>query len=222
MMDHEQAIQTEASMRYALGELTPDERDSFEEHFADCSYCMRDVEVSTAFAANAREVFRERASAGTPATGFRWLQWRPFPTLALSGALNLLLVTGLGYGVLRHAPTISGGIANQAVLQSVDNVSVRGTTRGSEGSAQVVRASRRPVVLTFDLLKSYDHYLYSISRSGTAVLSGEVSVSGQPESLNLPVPADRLAPGKYQVTLTGVTGDVRESLGECVLQVETR
>jgi Putative zinc-finger len=220
MMDHEQAIQTEASMRYALGELTPDERDSFEGHFADCSYCMRDVEVSTAFAANAREVFRERASAGTPATGFRWLQWRPFPTLALSGALNLLLVAGLGYGILRRAPTVSG-IANQAGPQSVDIVSVRGTTRGSE-AAQVVRASRRPVVLTFDLLESYDHYLYSISRSGAAVLSGEVSVSGRPESLNLQIPADRLAPGQYQVTVTGVTGDVRESLGTCMLQVETR
>ena len=60
MMDHEQAVRMQASMRYALGELTPDERDSFEEHFADCRYCMSDVEMATALAVNAKEVFRER------------------------------------------------------------------------------------------------------------------------------------------------------------------
>ncbi len=35
-MDHDQAIQTQASIRYVLGEQTPEERDSFEEHYADC------------------------------------------------------------------------------------------------------------------------------------------------------------------------------------------
>jgi hypothetical protein len=221
-MDHEQAIQTQASMRYALGELTPDERDSFEEHFADCSHCMSDVELASAFAANAKEVFRERALWGDRPKGNAWLRWRPFPALALSAALNLVLVAGLGYGLLRFHRAAPGDVAQSAELESVEIIPVRGTTRGSEGPAQVVRVSRRPIVLTFDLPQRYEHYFYSIDRDGAAVLSGEVSVPGRPDSLNLQIQAARLSPGEYQVTVTGSTGAMRESLGTCLLQVLAR
>jgi len=221
-MDHEQAIQTQASMRYALGELTQAERDSFEEHFADCSHCMSDVEVATAFAANAKEVFRDRALGRDRPKGNAWLWWRPFPALALSAALNLVLVAGLGYGLLRPHPASPSDVAQSSEPESVEIVPVHGTTRGSEGPAQVVRASRRPVVLAFDLPQRYEHYFYSIDRAGAAVLSGEVSVSGRPDSLNLQIPVARLAPGEYEVTLTGAIGAVREGLGTCLVQVQAR
>lgn len=51
-MDHEQAILTYAPMRYTLGELAATERDSLEDHFVDCSFCLQDVEASIAFASN--------------------------------------------------------------------------------------------------------------------------------------------------------------------------
>jgi hypothetical protein len=209
-------------MRYVLGELTPAERDSFEEHFADCSHCMSDVELANVFSANAKEVFRERQLAGDRPKGFAWLRWRPFPALALSAALNLVLVAGLGYGLLRPRPAPLNNVAQSSEPESVEIVPVRGTTRGSDSPAQVVRASRRPIVLTFDLPQSYEHYLYSIDRDGTAVLSGAVSVAGRPASLNLQIPVARLTPGDYQVTLKGMIGATQESLGSCVLQVQDR
>ena len=221
-MDHEQAIQTQASMRYALGELTPAERDSFEEHFADCSHCMSDVELSSALAANAKEVFRERALWGDRPKGNAWLRWRPFPALALSAALNLVLVAGLGYGLLRFHRAAPGDVAQSAELESVEIVPVHGTTRGSEGPAQVVRVSRRPMILTFDLPQPYEHYFYSIDRDGSAVLSDKVSVPDGQDSLNLPIQGARLSPGEYRVTVTGTTGAMRESIGTCLLQVQTR
>jgi hypothetical protein len=224
IMDHEQAIQTEASMRYALGELTPAERDSFEEHFVDCSFCMRDVEQSAAFAANARQVFRERVSAGTKAARFAWWQWRPSPALALSAAFNLVLVAGLGYSLLR--PRLSAPDwtpAGSAELQSAEIVPLHGITRGGEGSVPVARISRGPAILTLDLPQSYEHYYYSIERVGVAtILSGEVKVPAGKDSLNLPIPADRLSPGEYRVTVIGATGAARESLAVGLLQVDTR
>jgi len=221
MMDHEEAVETQASMRYVLGELTPEECESFEEHYADCSRCMSDVEVSSSFAANTKEVFRQRALTGETRKPFAWLRWRPFPALALSGALNVALVAGLGYGLVRGGAVSPAYIASSSQLESVDVVPVNSATRGSEGLAKVM-VSRRPVVLTFDLRQHYDRYFYSIERAGTAVVSGEVNVPGHPESLSLPVPASRLSPGEYKLTVTATAGSVRDELGACVLQVQTR
>jgi hypothetical protein len=220
MMDHEQAIQGHASMRYALGELTPAERDAFEEHFADCSFCLKDVEASTAFAANARQVFRDRAAAGIPVQGFRWFPWRPFPAFALSAAFNVVLLAGLGYELVHLHPATPAAVADSAGAQNVDIVPIHGATRGS-GQLQVVRASR-PVVLTFDLPQSYEHYRYAIERAGTAVLSDELTVVGRPDTLNLQIPVARLSPGEYRVTVTGTSGSAQETLGACLLQVEVK
>jgi hypothetical protein len=200
--------------------LTPAERDAFEEHFADCSYCIKDVEASSAFAANARQVFRERSAAGIPARGFRWFLWRPFPAFALSAAFNVVLLAGLGYELIRLHPATPAAIADSAGAQNVDIVPIHGATRGS-GQLQVVRASR-PVVLTFDLPQSYEHYRYSIERAGTAVLSDELKVVGHPDSLNLQIPVARLSPGEYRVTVTGTNGSAQENLGACLLQVEAK
>jgi hypothetical protein len=222
MMDHEQAIQTQASIRYAVGELTGAERDSFEEHFADCPDCMKDVETSTVFAANTRAVFREQASAGRRAKGPSWFAWRPFPALALSAAFNVVLVAGLGYGLLHQRTASTGAAVTSAEPESVDIVAVHGATRGAESPGPVVRVSHRPIVLTFDLPQSYEHYLYSVERDGTAVMAGELPVPGHADSLNLEIPANRLSEGQYRLSVTGTSGAVRDGLGTCLLQVDPK
>ena len=228
-MDHDQAIQTQASTRYILGELPPADRDSFEEHYADCSHCLNDVELAAAFAANSKEVFRERALAGNIPKRIPWLNWRPFPALALSAAFNLILVAGLGIGFLRFhqaAPiesAISSDPASAALSEpgGVDMIRVRGTTRSAE-NAQVVRAKIQPVFLAFDLLQHYEHYFYSVEQGGSVVKSGELKTPPG-DVLVLRIPVDHLSPGEYQVSVTGsATGAAREDLGNCVLQVERR
>jgi hypothetical protein len=214
-MDHDQALQADASTRYALGELTPEERDAFEEHFADCSVCMNHVETAAAFAANTRQVFLDRASRAREPKRFAWLQWRPLPALAFSTALNLALAAGLGYAVLMHRPAAVDSVS------AVEIVPIHGTTRAA-GGPQVVRMSSAPVVLTFDLPQHYDRYFYSITREGASVLSGELTLPGQADSLNVRVPAGRLGSGEYRVEVTGAAGAVRENIGNCVLQVQPR
>jgi hypothetical protein len=155
-----------------------------------------------------------------PAKGFRWFLWRPFPAFALSAAFNLVLLAGLGYEFSHMRPTAPATVADSAVAQNVDIVPIHGATRGS-GELQVVRASR-PVVLTFDLPQSYEHYRYAIERAGTAVLSGELKVGGHRDTLNLQIPVARLSPGEYRVTVTGTNGSAQEDLGACLLQVEAK
>src|SRR5258707_14788392 len=99
-MDHETAVRIGASERYLLGELTGEDRDSFEEHFFMCPECAEDVRALTVFAANAKAVFREKAEGPSPHAGML----SSGRALRLSAALNVVLLLGLGYGLMRVGP----------------------------------------------------------------------------------------------------------------------
>ena len=63
--DHEQAMKVHAAERYVLDELSPEERDDFEEHYFMCVKCAEEVRIAAAFADNAKSVFREDAATAT-------------------------------------------------------------------------------------------------------------------------------------------------------------
>jgi len=110
-MEHDEAVRSQAAERYVAHELSPDEQTAFEEHFFDCNECADDVRFETAFAANARAVFREQQAQFRPAPApgiagskegrLAWLRARP--ALASSFAVNFALAVGLGYVLLTGA-----------------------------------------------------------------------------------------------------------------------
>jgi hypothetical protein len=221
-MNHNRAIETKSAMRYVLGDLAPGDRDEFEEHLADCSNCMNEVWMATSFAANAKEVFRSAPVKPARAPLFAWLHWRPFPALAFSAALNIVLALGLGYGMLHLYPALRTQIAELDEPGAIDVVPVQGVVRDASSSPQVVKVSGPLAVLSFDLPQHYQRYAYSgAGASGKEVLSGEVADAGA-DTLNLRVPIGRLAPGDYKTTLTGVSGSQREEIGTCLLRVLRR
>jgi anti-sigma factor RsiW len=58
-MDHEQATTAQAAERYILDDLTPDERDAFEDHYFSCEECADAVRSCTLLAENTRAVAKE-------------------------------------------------------------------------------------------------------------------------------------------------------------------
>ena len=58
-MDHEQATTTQAAERYILDELTPGERDAFEDHYFSCDECADAVRSCTLLAENTKAVAKE-------------------------------------------------------------------------------------------------------------------------------------------------------------------
>ncbi len=44
-MDHNEAIQLQAAVKYVLGELSPVQRDDYEEHYFDCAECAIDIKA---------------------------------------------------------------------------------------------------------------------------------------------------------------------------------
>lgn len=220
-MNHFQAVEMKSPMRYVLGELAEPERDEFEEHLADCSNCMDEVWRATQFGANAREVFREQTEEQPVGRLARWFQWRPFPALAFSAALNIVLAACLGYGALRVYPALQAKVAHLSQPGPIAVVFVRGQVRDASNSVQVVNVSANRVVLSFDLPQRYQSYVYSVAdASGRVVMSGEAGGdSAGALSLNVELTVAGLAPGEYKASAAGLTGGAREELGSCLLKV---
>lgn len=218
-MDHDQAIETKLPMRYVLDELTATDRDAFEEHLADCSNCMNEVWMATAFAANAKEVFRAEGTREAVAARAPWWRLKPLPTFAFSAALNVALAAVVGYVLLGVFPSLRNEIAVLDAPGAVDVVGVHGAVRDASGGAPTVTATGPVAVLSFDLPRRYEKYQYSITNAaGGRPISGEFS-SAATEYLYIRIPVLRFAPGNYHVTVTGVSGTLREELGTCLLQV---
>jgi len=59
MLNHDAFVEIQAAERYVSGELPPDMRDRFEEHYFSCPECAEEVRWEKMFAANARKVFEE-------------------------------------------------------------------------------------------------------------------------------------------------------------------
>src|SRR5215831_14045089 len=102
-MDHELAIENHAVERYILDEMKPEEREAFEEHFFVCEQCAGEVRATSAFAAEARAIFKEGGLEPTkPAR--RWLAWT-IPSFAFAAATALCLMV-IGYQTLMLIPSL--------------------------------------------------------------------------------------------------------------------
>ena len=94
-MDHNQAVQLQAAVKYALGELSQVQRDEYEEHYFDCGECAVDIKALATFADTAREVLRQEKAnqlgkESAPARG-GWLRWFQ-PIVAVPAFAALLLI----------------------------------------------------------------------------------------------------------------------------------
>jgi len=58
-MDHEEAVRQNATEKYLLDELNPEQREQFEEHFFDCPDCATDVRAAALFVENSKEILAE-------------------------------------------------------------------------------------------------------------------------------------------------------------------
>src|SRR6185295_18863596 len=91
-MDHSGAIQIGAE-RYLLGQLDPQVRNEYEEHYFNCGECAEDVRLTAAFLDNAKPLLRwqEAKSEAAVSSGSRFFGWLwPMPAGAVAFALALL------------------------------------------------------------------------------------------------------------------------------------
>jgi hypothetical protein len=205
-MDHDQAIETKFPMRYVLQELTPADRDEFEEHLADCSNCMNEVWMATAFAANAKEVFRAEGTRQIAPEHAPWWsrfgfgsapQWIPVAACVLLAATvgyqNLFEIRGLRAKI--------GRLDQPQVLTSTPIVPP--SSRGSIHLIEVPSdASFFQLPLATDVVEPGRQYQCELrSKSGNIIWSAPLPASPPNEPLRLLIPTSRVSKGEYIAVL---------------------
>jgi hypothetical protein len=191
-MNHDQAVQIKAPERYVIGDLASAERDEFEEHFAECSQCLDDVWTVSAFAANARVVFRERATPRHHHERAGWLAWFR-PQVLIPSLATLALAVVVGYQSTSVIPSL------KAPQSLTPPIILDGTTRGS--LPRVPAGSPPRVQIALDSASVSGLVLVELTNAaGDVMSSGLVNSPARDEPLDLYFPL-KLNSGRYTVVI---------------------
>jgi hypothetical protein len=209
-MDHNQAIQLQAAVKYVLGELSQVQREEYEEHYFDCAECAVDLHALATFADTTREVLRqEEASAlaadPVPVRG-GWLRWlQPVTAVPAFAALLLIIAYQSTVTIPRVREEAASGTAQLFVSSRAPKMAV---TRGGEEVKLSVRPNESlPLKFDFTPTPTFDAYVCQLQdESGRSVLQLRVPGSFTNKELNLVIPANRIKPGKYTLVFTADRG----------------
>jgi len=212
-MDHEQAMKIQASERYLLDELSPEERNDFEEHYFICTKCADEVRSAFALADNAKSVLKAEMHKATPhreVTRPRWSfdlwAWLR-PAVAAPVAAVLLLGVTL-YQSAFVIPRLQRDLATATKPQAVPSVVARAATRG-EDTAVAVSEHDQFLQLVLDInptipVSSYTSEVYDAAGGLRFTVPSPAPANGG--SLNLLLPVAGLQSGRYTVRVKP-TGD---------------
>ncbi|HXB55397.1 MAG TPA: zf-HC2 domain-containing protein [Vicinamibacteria bacterium] len=207
-MDHEEATSTRAAESYVLGEMTPEERDQYEEHFFSCPECAEEVRAAAIFLENAKSVLAVNLQEGNePNRGPWWTGKRAlFWPLPLGAAAALLVLLGVvGYQSLIVLPSLKDRLREGTALQSAPWYFL--SISRSELPIVTVSGQQRMVGLTLSKSsdRSFPSYLCEVrNAAGQMVISAVLPAPPAGDELQILVPTERLRPGAYVVAVAGL------------------
>ncbi len=209
-MNHDEAIRLKAAEKYLLGELSVELRDQYEDHYFGCAECAQDVRTGAVFIDNARDVFRADsiASAGAmhqPARSGGWWTTLLRPAFAVPALALLLLVAG--YQNVVTIPHLKTALSQSDTAQTLPSYSlIAENSRGGAPLAITVPAGK-PFSFFVDIPPSggFTSYVCEFqTESGTPELSLNISADEAKRTVQLLIPAGRLASGKHVLVVRGL------------------
>ena len=216
-MDHETAVRMSATECYLLGELTGEDRDAFEAHYFMCPECAEDVRALTVFTANAKAVFREEATGPSQHAGVLFSG----RVLWLSAALNVVLLLGFGYALLKVQPDKNHEIAQAMAPQFVQDIAILGVARGA-GAAREISAATRRIVFSFYLTQPFREIGYELKSESGVVHSRQILPAPPKEESaesHLSISTAGLKPGAYEIRFWGVTEGGETAIGQSKFRI---
>jgi hypothetical protein len=209
-MNHDEAIRLKAAEKYLLGELSSGLRDQYEDHYFGCAECAQDVRTGAVFMDNARDAFRADsfAAAGAkhqPTRSGGWWAALLRPAFAVP-ALALLLVVA-GYQNAVTIPRLKSALSQSDTAQTLPSFSL--ISQNSRGSAPlaIVVPTGKPFSFFVDIPPNggFTSYVCEFqTESGTPELSLNVSADEAKQTVQLLIPAGRLASGKHVLVVRGL------------------
>jgi hypothetical protein len=209
-MNHDEAIQLKAAEKYLLDELSVELRDQYEDHYFGCAECAREVRTGAVFIDNARDVLdagsvAEAGAKHQPARSGGWWTALLRPAFAIPALTLLLLVAGYQNAVT--IPHLKTALSQSDVAQTLPSFSlISENSRGGAPLAISVPAGK-PFSFFVDIPPKggYASYVCDFqTESGTPELSLNVTADEAKRTVQLLIPAGRLAPGKHVLVVRGL------------------
>ena len=209
-MNHDEAIRLKAAEKYLLGELSAEMRDQYEDHYFGCAECAQDIRTGAVFIDNARDVLippsvTELGAKHQPARSGGWWSALLRPAFAVPALALLLLVAG--YQNTVTIPHLKNAVSQSETAQTLPSFSlISGNSRGGAPLAIVVPAGK-PFSFFVDIPPNagYTSYVCEFqTESGTPELSLNISADEAKRTVQLLIPAGRLASGKHVLVVRGL------------------
>jgi hypothetical protein len=209
-MNHDEAIRLKAAEKYLLGELNAELRDQYEDHYFGCAECAQDVRTGAVFIDNARDVLgsgsvAEAGAMHRSAPSGGWWTALLRPAFAVPALALLLMVAGYQNAVT--IPHLKSALSQSDVAQTLPSFSlISGNSRGGAPLAISVPAGK-PFSFFVDIPPKGGYASYACefqSESGTPELSLNISADEAKRTVQLLIPAGRLASGKHVLVVRGL------------------
>jgi hypothetical protein len=187
-VEHQEAIETHAAEDYLLGDLTADEHEAFEEHFADCETCFADVRDGATVVAAVRAEAREKKPAWG---GLRNL----IPTLAAAASIAVFVPTV----IYQHIQLAEAREPHIVPPRSVSDNRAGGETLSGRG----------PFTLEFEIPPTHPSPQYQfaiVDARGRRIAVPDPVPATQAKQVDLQIPRGLLSPGNYSLVVTGTGG----------------
>ena len=206
-MDHSDVIRLQAAEKYVLGELSPQLRDEYEDHYFTCQECAVELKTTAAFVDGSRTILcaeklaPSRVPEAAPAIGgwFRWFR----PAFAVPVFAALLLV--IGYQNTLTIPGLKQAASRAETAKVVRSFSLLAVGARGETSLKVAIRANEDFGLDFDIPpgNSTGGYICQIrdeaGRSRFTPL--HVSAEEANRTVHVNIPGGSLSPGRYNLVI---------------------
>jgi Putative zinc-finger len=203
-MDHDLAVKSQACEKYLLGELSPDLRDAYEEHYFSCAECATQLRMAAELVGAGQQIFAQTPAVAAGARIIQgsggWLRWLR-PAIAIPVLATLLLV--VGYQNLVMIPQLKESRAPR-VLPMFSLISAN--TRGETVPAFTTQPNQ-PLGLYVDVPAdaAYSTYVISVlAPSGRTTPLRSLSYAEAQKTQVVVINPEKMA-GKYTIVISGQT-----------------
>lgn len=202
-MTHADAIRLYAAERYVMGELSPAERDSYEDHYFSCVECAQEVTAASRLGEQVRTAGLNIAqpvqvSRNKPRTKGVFLHWLSGPLPAWSVAAML------GFALLRQSPAPDKALTPTALISY--NLTHLGSRSAEQ--IQIIRpVADRPFTLLIAIPPDPSAVSFEVAVVGTDAkekLRVPIAVDQANDTVQLLADSSILPPGDYQLMVVAV------------------
>jgi hypothetical protein len=211
-MKHEFAIATHAVERYLMGDMPPEEREAFEEHYFSCGTCAEDLRVTSRFIETAKSVWHEDAQSPAKLSWMDWLKakWLSPAMVAVAAAAvaviafqNAVVIPALN--APRAVPALTLDLTSRAAVQRL----------GPDDPLHFYVAAERSV--NAELV-----WAELSTDAGKVVRSGSVAAPKAQQPVDVYFPG-KVKPGRYSITIRALrNGRPEEQISKQAFEVEER